>query len=116
VALEAGQDHRAVRAGGSATSPRAPRQYLEAHARQPVVVEKSPAPTASSATEAAKSAAADGYIAALTTNTTHAANASLYRKLPYDPLKDFEARRSVRHFRLGRRRAAAERHKSIADS
>src|SRR3954464_1326521 len=41
-------------------------------------------------TEAAKLAPADGYTLLLTTNTTHAANPSLYRKLPYDALKDFE--------------------------
>ena len=65
-------------------------QYLEAHARQPVVVENKPGANGIIGTEAAKSAAADGYTLLLTTNTTHAANPSLYRKLPYDPLKDFE--------------------------
>lgn len=34
--------------------------------------------------------APDGYTLELSTNTTHAANASLYKKLPYDPIKDFE--------------------------
>jgi tripartite-type tricarboxylate transporter receptor subunit TctC len=37
-----------------------------------------------------KTAPADGYTLLLTTNTTHAANVSLYKSLPYDPLKDFE--------------------------
>ena len=32
---------------------------------------------------------ADGYTVLITTNTTHAANEHLYKKLPYDPVKDF---------------------------
>ena len=36
-------------------------------------------------------AAADGYTVLITTNTTHAANEHLYKKLPYDPVKDFAA-------------------------
>ncbi len=39
--------------------------------------------------EAVKSAAADGYTFLVTTSTTQAANVSLYKKLPYDPVKDF---------------------------
>ena len=31
----------------------------------------------------------DGYTLFITTNTTHAANPSIYRQLPYDPQKDF---------------------------
>lgn len=34
-------------------------------------------------------ATADGYTVLITTNTTHAANEPLYKKLPYDPVKDF---------------------------
>jgi len=34
-------------------------------------------------------APADGYTVLITTNTTHAANIHLYRKLSYDPVKDF---------------------------
>ena len=34
-------------------------------------------------------AAPDGYTVLITTNTTHAANEHLYKKLPYDPVKDF---------------------------
>jgi tripartite-type tricarboxylate transporter receptor subunit TctC len=39
--------------------------------------------------EAVKGAAADGYTLLVTTSTTQAANVSLYKKLPYDPVKDF---------------------------
>ena len=41
-------------------------------------------------TLAAKSAPADGHHFLLSTNSTHAANVSLYSKLGYDPQKDFE--------------------------
>ena len=34
-------------------------------------------------------AAPDGYTLLMTTNTTHAANEHLFKKLPYDPVKDF---------------------------
>jgi len=41
------------------------------------------------AAQASAKAAADGYTVLITTNTTHAANEHLYKKLPYDPVKDF---------------------------
>ena len=41
------------------------------------------------AAEAVARAAADGHTLLATTNTTQAANPALYRKLSYDPLKDF---------------------------
>jgi tripartite-type tricarboxylate transporter receptor subunit TctC len=65
-------------------------QYLEAQTHQPIVVENKPGANGIIGTEAVKSAPPDGYTLLLTTNTTHAANVSLYRKLPYDALKDFE--------------------------
>ena len=56
---------------------------------QPFVVEnKAGAQGAIAAAEAAK-AAPDGYTLMLTTNTPHAANVSLFKKLAYDPVKDF---------------------------
>ena len=39
--------------------------------------------------ESVKAAAGDGYTFLVTTSTTQAANVSLYKKLPYDPVKDF---------------------------
>ena len=41
------------------------------------------------ACEAAAKAAPDGYTVLFTTGTTHAANPALFKKLPYDPVKDF---------------------------
>jgi tripartite-type tricarboxylate transporter receptor subunit TctC len=56
---------------------------------QPFVVEnKAGAQGAIAAAEVAK-AAPDGYTLMVTTNTPHAANVSLFKKLQYDPVKDF---------------------------
>lgn len=56
---------------------------------QPVVVENKPGGGTINATAIAAKAAPDGYTLMLTTNTTHAANEHLFKKLPYDPVKDF---------------------------
>ena len=56
---------------------------------QPVVVENKPgAQGGIAAAEVAKSAP-DGYTLMMTTNTPQAANVSLFKKLNYDPVKDF---------------------------
>ena len=56
---------------------------------QPVVVDNKPGAGGNTgATEVAKSPA-DGYTLLMGTVGTHAINASLYPKLPYDPVKDF---------------------------
>ena len=65
-------------------------QYLQDQAGQPVVIDNKAGANGIIGTQFVKAAPADGYTLELATNTTHAANASLYRKLPYDPLKDFE--------------------------
>ena len=41
------------------------------------------------ASEAVAKAPADGYTVLMTTGTTHSANPALFKKLPYDPVKDF---------------------------
>ena len=65
-------------------------QYLEGKSKQSVVVENKPGANGILGTEYVKNAPADGYTLLLTTNTTVAANLSLYKKVPYDPLKDFK--------------------------
>jgi tripartite-type tricarboxylate transporter receptor subunit TctC len=56
---------------------------------QPVAVENKPGANGILGAEAVKAAAPDGYTMLVTTNTTQAANVSLYKKLSYDPVKDF---------------------------
>ena len=57
--------------------------------KQPVVVDDKPGASGFIGAEVVKKAASDGYTVFITTNTTHAANEHLYKKLPYDPVKDF---------------------------
>ena len=64
-------------------------QELQTTFGQTFVVDNKPgAQGAIGAVEVVKSPA-DGYTLFLTTNTTQAANVSLFKKLPYDPVKDF---------------------------
>jgi tripartite-type tricarboxylate transporter receptor subunit TctC len=56
---------------------------------QTVVVDNRGGASGFIACEAAAKAAPDGYTILFTTGTTHAANPSLFKKLPYDPVKDF---------------------------
>lgn len=78
-------------ASGTATDQiaRALGQAITAETKQQVIVENKPGANGFiGANEAAKSAS-DGYTVFITTNTTHAAAEHLYKKLPYDPVKDF---------------------------
>jgi tripartite-type tricarboxylate transporter receptor subunit TctC len=78
---------------GSATDQvaRITASELQAALGQPFVIEnKAGAQGAIAAVEVAKSAP-DGYTLMVTTNTPHAANPSLFKKLNYDPVKDFSA-------------------------
>ena len=66
-------------------------QQLQEGLGQPFIIEnKAGAQGAIAAAEVAK-AAPDGYTLMVTTNTPHAANASLFKKLAYDPVRDFSA-------------------------
>ena len=56
---------------------------------QPSTVENKAGANGILGAEAVKGAAADGYTFLVTTSTTQAANVSLYKKLSYDPVKDF---------------------------
>lgn len=64
-------------------------QELNSSLGQPVIIDNKPGAGGIIGATAAARAAADGYTLFLTTNTTQAANPYLYKKLPYDPIKDF---------------------------
>ncbi|MEO6293227.1 MAG: tripartite tricarboxylate transporter substrate binding protein [Burkholderiaceae bacterium] len=78
-------------AAGSATDQlaRALGQSIASDTKQSVVVDNKPGAFGFIAAQQAAKAAPDGYTVLITTNTTHAANEHLYKKLPYDPVKDF---------------------------
>ncbi|MEP9348763.1 tripartite tricarboxylate transporter substrate binding protein [Xanthobacter sp. KR7-225] len=57
---------------------------------QPVVVENLPGATGQIAASNVARAAPDGYSVLITSNSTHASNQALYKKLSYDHIKDFE--------------------------
>ena len=80
-------------AAGSATDQiaRALGQAITQETGQAVVVENKGGASGMLAAQGVARAAADGYTVLITTNTTHAANEHLYKKLPYDPVKDFAA-------------------------
>ncbi len=58
---------------------------------QPVIIENKPGAGGGVGAEFTAKAAPDGYTIMGGTISTHAINASLYSKLPYDPVKDFAA-------------------------
>jgi tripartite-type tricarboxylate transporter receptor subunit TctC len=78
-------------AAGSATDQlaRALGQAVSTATKQPVVVENKGGASGMIAAQQVARSAPDGYTVLITTNTTHAANQHLYRKLPYDAVKDF---------------------------
>jgi tripartite-type tricarboxylate transporter receptor subunit TctC len=78
-------------AAGSATDQlaRALGQAITTETHQAVVVDNKAGASGMLAAQAVARAPADGYNVLITTNTTHAANEHLYKKLPYDPVKDF---------------------------
>ncbi len=57
--------------------------------KQPIIVEAKPGANGILAAEYVAKQAPDGYTILIGTNSTHAANQSLYKKLPYDFVKDF---------------------------
>jgi tripartite-type tricarboxylate transporter receptor subunit TctC len=78
-------------AAGTATDQlaRALGQSITSDSKQSVLVDNRAGASGFIASQFVAKAAADGYTVLITTNTTHAANEHLYKKLPYDPVKDF---------------------------
>jgi len=79
-------------AAGSATDQlaRAIGQAITQQTKQQVIVDNRAGANGFIGAQLAAKAKPDGYTVFITTNTTHAANEHLFRKLPYDPVKDFE--------------------------
>ena len=65
-------------------------ERLSQNLGRPVVVENKPGANGFIGTEFVAKSAPDGYTLLLVSTTTHAVAPALYRKMPYDPLKDFE--------------------------
>ncbi|OOG43858.1 tripartite tricarboxylate transporter substrate binding protein [Polaromonas sp. A23] len=78
-------------AAGSATDQlaRALGQALSNDSKASVVVENRAGASGILGAQAVAKARPDGYTVLIATNTTQAANQHLYKKLPYDPIKDF---------------------------
>lgn len=78
-------------AAGSATDTlaRALGQGITAATKQNVVIDNRPGASGFIATQAVARAVPDGYSVLIATNTTHAANEHLFKKIPYDPVHDF---------------------------
>ncbi len=64
-------------------------QRLSDQVKQPVVVENKAGANGFIALQYLLQQPADGYTITIGTNTTHAANAALFKKVPYDPVADF---------------------------
>ena len=78
-------------AAGSATDimARIIAEELRASLGQPFVVENKPGASAQIGAEAVAQSPPDGYTLFVTTNTSHSANPFLFKKINYDPVKDF---------------------------
>ncbi|WP_420997472.1 Bug family tripartite tricarboxylate transporter substrate binding protein [Cupriavidus sp. 30B13] len=78
-------------AAGSATDQlaRAIGQSITVDAKVTVVVDNKPGANGFIAASDVAKSSPDGYTVLITTNTTHAANEHLFKKLPYDPVKDY---------------------------
>ena len=96
VALAQGYPNKAIKiivpfppGGGTDIGTRIIAQKLSEAWGQPVLVENRGGAAGIVGTEATAKSAPDGYTIMMGNIGTHAINVSLYKKLPYDPVKDF---------------------------
>lgn len=90
-------------------------QELQTEYGQPFVVENKPGASGFIAAEYVARAPADGYTVLLSTNTIHSGNPHLFKKLPYDPLKDFTPIARICNFLFILAVAADQPVKSVAE-
>jgi tripartite-type tricarboxylate transporter receptor subunit TctC len=76
--------------GGTDILARTIAQHLTETWGQQVIVDNRPGATGIIGTDIAKNASADGHTLLLGNAATHAVNLSVYKKLPYHPVRDFE--------------------------
>ena len=76
-------------AGATDILARAVGQKMSETFGQPVIVDNRPGATGNIGTDAAAKANADGHTLLMVTAATHGINPTLYRKLPWDAVKDF---------------------------
>ncbi len=101
--------------GGSDFLARTVGAQLEKQLGQPVVVENRPGAATMIGAEAVAKANADGYTVLTADNGTLVFNAALYRKMPYDPAKDFAPVGLIARFPLILVANPAAGYKSAAD-
>lgn len=78
-----------VAGSGSDTAARIIGQHLSQRLGQAVVIDNRAGATGALASANVAHAKPDGYTLLLGTNSTHGSNGALYKKMPYDPIKDF---------------------------
>jgi tripartite-type tricarboxylate transporter receptor subunit TctC len=70
-------------------------RYIETYAGQPVIVDNRAGALGNIAAQTVAAAAGDPYTFLFTPNSTHAANVHLFKKLAFDPVRDFSPVSSV---------------------
>ncbi|QIL80228.1 tripartite tricarboxylate transporter substrate binding protein [Diaphorobacter sp. HDW4A] len=83
---------------GADTTARFLAQHLAQQLGQPFVVENKPGANSFIAAKAVVDAAPDGYTMFVASNTPMVTNAAVFKKLPYDPIRDFTPVASIARF------------------
>lgn len=88
---------------------------ISSETRQPVIVDNRPGAEGFIGVQAAAAAPADGYTILVSTNSTQVVNVHLYKKLPYDPVKDFVAVRALGQSALGMTVNSGSAYRSVGE-
>lgn len=83
---------------GADTTARYLAQHLNQELGQPFIVENRPGANSFIAAKAVADAAPDGYTMFVASNTPMVTNAAVFKRLPYDPVRDFAAVASIGRF------------------